>query len=104
MCERAKAISGLLLIVAGFPLFYAACRFVEGLGVVALAVAAYLVVGFGVYLSRDWLRISRSKGLLTSTQSGWLETLGSLLVVTSFGAITVYVIFYGARQMMTGTP
>ncbi len=73
----------------------------EGLAVVVAGIAAYVVLGVGLWLAREWLGVSQSGPAAKS--GGCLSMIVTLLALLSAAGITYYVVFYGAWQMASGS-
>ncbi len=101
MSTRARTILGILLILASVPAMVALAGPAEGLEVVAAGIAAFLILGAGLWLAREWLGVAQSGPATRSV--GCLPMLVTVLALASAIGIAYYVVFYGAWQVVSGS-
>jgi len=103
--ERAKIITGVILIVATAPLFLAVVVKMTGATVVGTGAVSAIMLAWGVYLARSWLikprRHESSPGAVPEPM-GCLPVIVMLDAVITGGIIVWFVVFYGAAAMMGG--
>ena len=101
MSARGRTILGTVLILVSAPAMVLMGSRAEGLTVVAAGIVAYIVLGVGLWLAREWLGVSQSGPAARS--GGCLSMIVTLIALLSAAGITYYVAFYGAWQMVSGS-
>ena len=101
MSPRAQSVLGTLLILLSAPFMIVVAGHVSGLVMIATGIAAYAILGGGLWLARDWLGVSQTGPAARS--GGCLSMLVTLLALLSGAGIAYYVVFYGAWQMLSGS-
>lgn len=101
MSARARTILGILLILASIPALLLLAGPAEGLEVVAAGIAAFVILGLGLWLAREWLGVAQSGPAARSV--GCLPMIVTVLALACAIGITYYVVIYGAWQMLSGS-
>jgi len=92
---------GTLLILASVPAMVLMAGPAEGLEVVAAGIVAFLILGVGLWLAREWLGVSQPGPAARS--AGCLPMLVTVLALAAAIGISYYVVFYGAWQVVSGS-
>jgi hypothetical protein len=98
---RGRTILGTILILASAPAMALMASQAEGLMVVVVGVIAYIVLGVGLWLAREWLGVTQAGP--AARHGGCLSMVVTLLALLSAAGITYYVVFYGAWQVLSGS-